>query len=59
MRPFTAEWHRRSLEGDLSTPDGAAELREQLDALQTELRAYTKMLADLDVEDLTDLEANS
>jgi hypothetical protein len=60
VRPFTAERHRRSLEGDLSTPDGAAELREQLDALQTELRAYTKMLADLaDVEDLTDLEANS
>jgi hypothetical protein len=60
VRPFTAEGHRRSLKGDLGTPDGAAELRDRLDALQTELRAYTKMLADLaDVEDLTDLEANS
>lgn len=57
VRPFTAKWHPRVLAGDL---DAAArnEFRAELRDLQTDLRNYTRLLADLaDVEDLTDLEA--
>ena len=55
-RPFTAKWHPRLIAGDLGESDRSlfrAELRE----LQTDLRNYTRLLADLaGVEDLTDLE---
>ena len=57
VRPFTAKWHPRVLAGPL---DAAARqrFRAELVALQTDLRNYTRLLADLaDVEDLTDLEA--
>jgi hypothetical protein len=57
VRPFTARWHPRVLAGPL---DAAArdEFRAELGALQTDLRNYTCLLADLaDVDDLTDLEA--
>jgi hypothetical protein len=57
VRPFTAKWHPRVLAGAL---DAAArqQFRAELRALQTDLRNYTRLLADLaDVEDLTDLEA--
>lgn len=57
VRPFTAKWHPRVLAGPL---DAAARqrFRTELVALQTDLRNYTRLLADLaDVEDLTDLEA--
>jgi hypothetical protein len=55
VRPFTAKWHRRMIDGEL---DGAAnkEFREELRLLQIDLRNYTHLLADLaDVEDMTDL----
>jgi hypothetical protein len=57
VRPFTARWHPRTLEGPL---DAAARqrFRAELRELQTDLRNYTRLLADLAaVEDLTDLEA--
>ncbi len=57
VRPFTAKWHPRVLAGDLD--DSAQnQFRAELRDLQTGLRNYTRLLADLaDVEDLTDLEA--
>ncbi len=57
VRPFTAKWHPRVLAVPL---DAAArqQFRTELSALQTDLRNYTRLLADLaDVEDFTDLEA--
>lgn len=57
VRPFTAKWHPRILAGPL---DAAARerFRAELRDLQTDLRKYTRLLADMaDVEDLTDLEA--
>ena len=57
VRPFTAKWHRRLLAGPLADADRQA-FRAELDSLQTDLRNYTRLLADLaDVEDMTDLEA--
>ncbi len=57
IRPFTAKWHRPSTTGAFEQPDKCREFRRELKALQTELRKYTKMLADMaGVEDLTDLE---
>ncbi len=57
VRPFTARWHPRTLEGPLA-PGARATFRAELRDLQTDLRNYTRLLADLaDVEDLTDLEA--
>ena len=57
VRPFTAKWHPLVLAGPLSKADRRA-FRQELKALQTDLRNYTRLLADLaDVEDLTDLEA--
>lgn len=56
IRPFTAQWHRKSLEGSLGTLERPA-FRADLAALQIQLRNYTKMLADMaGVEDLTALE---
>ena len=57
VRPFSANWHPRVLASPL---DGEArqQFRAELRELQTDLRKYTRLLADLaDVEDLTDLEA--
>lgn len=56
VRPFTAKWHPRVLAGEF---DAATknEFRAALRDLQTDLRNYTRLLADLaDIEDLTDLE---
>lgn len=56
VRPFTTEWHRRSLAGDLKTTEGARDFRKDLAEIQAKLRIYTKMLADMAaVEDLTTL----
>lgn len=57
IRPFTAKWHRKSLAGDLENETERNVFRDELAALQEELRKYSRMLADIaDVEDLTDLE---
>lgn len=56
VRPFTAQWHRKSLEGSLGNAEQPS-FRADLAALQVKLRNYTKMLADMaGVEDLTALE---
>ena len=60
VRPFTAKWHRLSLAGAFRDPKKRAAFRKGLSSLQSKLRAYTKMLADMaGVEDLTALEDTS
>lgn len=57
IRPFTAKWHRKSLAGDFERESDRVVFREELTALQAELRKYSRLLADIaGVEDLTDLE---
>ncbi len=56
VRPFTAKWHRLTRAAPLGDADTVA-FREELRGLQTDLRNYTRLLADLaDVEDMTDIE---
>lgn len=58
VRPFTAKWHRLSLQGAFDDAARCAEFRQELAQLQAQLREYTRMLAALaGVEDLTHLEA--
>ncbi len=60
IRPFTAKWHRLSLQGAFQDKDLCGQFRDELSDLQALLRTYTKMLADMaDVEDLTELEETS
>jgi len=57
VRPFTAKWHKLSLEGAFKDAERCAEFRRELGTLQEVLRHYTRALAGLaDVEDLTGLE---
>ena len=57
VRPFTAKWHKELLSGSLEDGDKRMEFREELEILQTDLRNYNRMLAEIaEVEDLTDLE---
>lgn len=57
IRPFTAKWHRLSLQGAFNNPEQCIAFRIELESLQATLRKYTKMLADMaGVEDLTTLE---
>ena len=57
LRPFTAKWHRRSVDGAFDDPKRREEFRCELAAIQTDLRNFNRMLAEIAcVEDLTDLE---
>ena len=58
VRPFTAKWHRLSLqEGAFDDEARRAEFRRELGKLQAKLRNYNRMLAEVaGVEDMTDLE---
>lgn len=59
IRPFTAKWHRLSLQGAFADEEGRKQFRVELAQLQVVLKKYTKMLADMaGVEDLTTLEEN-
>jgi hypothetical protein len=56
VRPFTAKWHRLSLGGAFDVDEKRSEFREDLSALQEDLRNYARLLADVaQVEDLTGL----
>jgi hypothetical protein len=56
VRPFTAKWHRLSLEGKLDDLEHCTLFREELKQLQIALRDYSHLLADIaEVEDLTEL----
>ena len=57
IRPFTAKWHKFSIEKGFTNSDTCKNFREELIQLQKQLCIYTKMLADMaGVEDLTNLE---
>lgn len=57
IRPFTAKWHKISIEKGFADSDSCKSFREELLELQKQLCIYTKMLADMaGVEDLTNLE---
>lgn len=57
IRPFTAKWHRLSLQNAFDDAIRCDEFRSELIVLQEKLRIYTRMLADMaGVEDLTTLE---
>ena len=57
IRPFTAKWHKLSLEGAFENEKQCKIFRQELKELQHILSIYTAMLADMaDVEDLTKLE---
>ena len=57
VRPFTAKWHRASLGSGLDSPELRKQFREELREVQSVLRIYTAMLAQMaGVEDLTRLE---
>ena len=56
VRPFTAKWHLRMNDGALDAAR-IEDFRAELADLQSRLRNYTRLLADMaGVEDLTDLE---
>jgi hypothetical protein len=58
IRPFTAKWHKLSLEGAFENEEQCKIFRQELRDLQNILSTYSAMLADMaDVEDLTKLEA--
>lgn len=60
VRPFTARWHKLSLEGAFDDPQTCREFRKELGDLQADLRRYAALLADLaEVEDITDLQMAS
>ena len=58
IRPFTAKWHKKSLNG-FNEEDKTA-FRDELKELQKKLRIYTQMLGEMagveEVNDLTILE---
>jgi hypothetical protein len=57
IRPFTAKWHRLSIDDAFSDMEKKKEFRSELAQLQSVLKKYTKMLADMaGVEDLTTLD---
>jgi len=57
IRPFTAKWHKESIENAFENREKCNEFREELEKLQKLLVIYTRMLSDMaGVEDLTVLE---
>jgi hypothetical protein len=60
IRPFTARWHRLSLQKAFQDRAYCKEFRDELMDMQNELILYSKMLADMaGVEDLTEMEKES
>lgn len=57
IRPFTAKWHKVSVDDGFKDKNNCKIFREEMNELQAVLRIYTQMLADMaGVEDLTRLE---
>jgi hypothetical protein len=57
VRPFTAKWHKLSLEGAFKDQEQCKLFRKELSDLQVELRKYSKLLAEISqVEDMSALE---
>lgn len=56
IRPFTAKWHKKKLEGAFNSSEDCKTFRDELYVLQNQLKCYSHLLADLaKVEDLTDI----
>ena len=56
VRPFTAKWHRKSLKGAFKKESACVKFRQELEALQEVLHAYTRTLAVMaGIEDITSL----
>ena len=56
IRPFTAKWHKISLEGGFDDTDQCIIFRSELGELQAQLATYTQMLAEMaGVEDLSNI----
>jgi len=47
IRPFTAKWHKLSVQGAFSKPSSCQEFRQELAELQLLLNIYTQMLGDM------------
>jgi hypothetical protein len=47
VRPLTAKWHRKSLEGALATPEGKAEFRIDLGHIRKLVLGYISLLGEL------------
>jgi hypothetical protein len=57
IRPFTADWHKKSIAGELEKAGGCRQFRAELKDLQAKLACYSQALAEMaGVEDLTKLE---
>ena len=60
IRPFTAKWHRISIEKGFKDAKSCKNFRKELFQLQKQLCIYTKMLANMaGVEDLTEIEGKN
>ena len=60
IRPFTAKWHKKSIEGAFDDPVSCTEFRTELAELQIQLKNYTGLLSEIaGVEDLSSLESPS
>ena len=56
IRPFTAKWHKKKIEGAFSHTEECRVFRKELKDLQDNLICYTHLLADMaKVEDLTQI----
>ncbi len=57
IRPFTAKWHKLSIEGAFRDKAKCKEFRKELEKIQEKLRSYTGLLSDIiGIEDLTDMQ---
>lgn len=57
IRPFTAKWHKLSINGAFNNKTHCSQFRSELEELRKVLVSYTKLLAEIaNVEDLTKLE---
>lgn len=56
IRPFTAKWHKKKMEGAFLDQGNCELFREELKMLQSELKCYSHLLADMaKVEDLSEI----
>jgi len=58
IRPFTAKWHRLSVENSFGDENSCLQFRSELSELQEKIRVYTRMLSEMAgvEDDLTELE---
>lgn len=57
IRPFTAKWHKLSIQGAFKETNRCIEFRQELEELREKLVTYARLLSDIaGVEDLTNLE---